>query len=331
MKADLKNRYLTATSLGQICLSAGLASVLTFLGPQTGTAQTIDCNAPVGPVAQIICGDPLLTDLDLDMGDAFREMVRASPRSERPTVLRSQRDWLDQRSNCLGQIDISECIRRETEGRISDLSQGLADPSAAEPLGPREEVKQAPLPTITRGGQPPSDRVSSGSGLLPPRLRDSAAPKPGAETAPLTGPRLTTQGTETANMPPLAQPPGQGSVAPQEAPAPLNSADSQALAEFLSASVWRAEIASGIRPGTIFMFYSNGLLITADCVEAYRIGTWRIEGNGLRIEEGSGRSMTAEVLESGDGYVRLKLTERRENREFDIVFRTARGPFACTS
>ncbi|VAV99925.1 hypothetical protein MNBD_ALPHA04-581 [hydrothermal vent metagenome] len=308
-----------------------LASVLAMAGlvMAVGTgvqAQTVDCTIPSGPVARVICADPDLIELDLDMGDAFRELIRSVPRDMRPSILRTQRDWLIQRNSCLGLGDVGECLRAEMELRITDLSQRLAgsvgvdapfarvgpttEPTA-EPQGPREAVEQTPLPDSF--GPAGNQKVISGP--VPPRI--------GGATPPARLPA-----TPPAPPPPAA---GDDETAPPESSAPLDDADAAAIAKFMSAGIWRAEIASGVRPGTIYMFHSNGLLLTADCVEAYRIGSWRVEGSGLRLEDGSGRKMTAEIVDRGSGYVRLKLTGARKNRVLDLVFRPARGPFACTS
>lgn len=331
------------SSGGFALVLVGAILVMAFAAGARG--QTVDCAVPSGPVAQVICSDPDLVALDLDMGDAFRELIRSTPRIERPSVLRAQRDWLVQRNSCLGLGNVGECLRAEIELRITDLSQGLAgtvgaeppaagiEPSpapAAEPQGPREALEQAPL--ADPATDEPSDPVS---GPVPPRIGGATTPAGPPATPP--GGQADRQDvardqTEAVKPPPLARPAAGGDeTAPPDGPTPLDDADATAIAKFLSASIWRAEIASGIRPGTIYMFHSNGLLLTADCVEAYRIGSWRVEGTGLRLEDGSGRKMTAEIVDSGSGYIRLKMTERRDSRVLDLVFRPARGPFACTS
>jgi len=350
--ANRKRKPATAPTLGQrfaLCVYASVLPVLAIGLAGPASSQTVDCAYPLGPVAQTICNDPELTELDLDIGDAFRELIRATPRAERPVELRSQRDWLIQRNTCLGEVDVRGCLRAEIEFRLTDLSQGLASSinadepfgralpatePAAEPQGPRETIDSVELDPPP--GSPPEagDPSGTNTGPLPPRVGGTTPPAspPGEDR---TSPDIASGDTEPG-QPGVAQPPvidddPEPPKALEPAPAPLNDADAQEIAKFLSSRVWRAEIASGIRPGTIYMFHANGLLLTADCVEAYRIGSWQMEGAGLKLKDGAGRNLTAEIIDRGNSYVRLKLTENRSNKVLDLVFRPARSPFACTA
>lgn len=375
--------------------NALLFAIFCSFSPQLITqavAQVDACDRPSGPVGQIICDDPDLADLNLSMGDAFREHIRTSPRSQRREILRSQRDWLRVRNGCLTSNNRRECLRIEIESRITDLSQGLAgsvntrrdfeqpgdtqlgfdddtgfegntefdtrvnpaplgnaqpplaDPFAAQgttvPQGARDLVRQKTLPTIEgansndqpAGGAPGSPR----SLPLPPRV---GGPQP--QVGDIVGGPRPLQGVGTSGPAPAVPSTAPSAVKPSAPGASETATDAKAtkdsgkppeeIIEFLSGSVWRAEIASGIRPGTIFIFQANGILVTADCVEAYNIGKWRVESKGLRLEDGSKRDLFGEIIESGPGFVRLKLTPKGKTQSLDIVFRAARGPFACTS
>lgn len=353
MIVGIRRRY-TGSARPSSRPSAGFVyvviSAFLTIGSASGTyAQTVDCAAPSGPVAQIICGDADLIALDLDIGDAFRDLIRSTPRANRPAVLRSQRDWLIQRNSCLGAGNVNQCLRAEIEYRLTDLSEGLATSvgadqpfgragpatePAAVPQGPREIIDTVELPDSAGPAQNGDAPTAPTPSPVPPRI---------GGTPPLAVPPLvdapTADGASgegapgqagAVRRPQILPRPGDAGTAPPVSPAPENDADAQEIAGFLSANIWRAEIASGIRPGTIYIFHANGQWLTADCVEAYRIGSWRIEGDGLRLEDGSGRELTAKIVDRGKGYVRLKFTERQGNRVLDLVFRPARGPFACT-
>lgn len=336
-----------------LCLYAATVPIMALGLAAGANAQTVNCAAPLGPVAQTICGDPELVELDLDIGDAFRELIRTTPRAERRSVLRSQRDWLIERNGCLGEVNVRACLRAEFEYRLTDISQGLASSvaedrpfgragqatePAAEPQGPREIIDSVQLPEPPQSPPGNEDPAQPPASPVPPRIGEATLPDAPPEPA-ARSPEIApgdTQADQPGNdrQPPPAPTPTpevvEDQTPPPANPAPLDDADAQEIAKFLSSRVWRAEIASGVRPGTIYMFHANGLLLTADCVEAYRIGTWSIEGSGLRLKDGAGRNMAAEIVDRGNGYVRLKLTEARGNKVLDLVFRAARGPFACT-
>lgn len=299
-----------ATALG-ICVAMSVAPA---------SAQAIDCFNVEGPVADIICSDADLQALDEAMGDAFRQVVRSTPRSERPGLLRSQRDWIAERNNCLGAANVPECIRSWTERRISNLSEGLAGTAGTVPGGADPEIESRPLDTLP------------GSAPAPAAQRPLQQPLPSPTPQAGTLPQRTLPGTAVTPLPASPAAPGTAPpVATTQAPPPVpDDPDAKRIAEYLSSSVWRAEIASGIRPGTIFLFFANGSLVTADCVAAYDIGSWRIEGSEVRLEDGRRKQSVAEIIEADRQFVRMTLTERGTGKEISLVLRPARGPFACS-
>lgn len=309
----------------------GLA-VCAFAGAAPVHAQVVDCADPLGPMAQTVCEDPELRALDEEMGDAFREVVRSTPREDRPVLLRSQRDWLEIRNRCLADADIRQCVSLATRRRIAELGGDAGSAFAAgRPVPPRGEVRQEelePLPPTQSQSEP---QVRSGPEMSGPAGPDVAGPMPPRVAEPAPPAQLDDPAPAVGEPPAPAQPPMADRPVPESPPPPTEgSVDARQFSEYLSASVWRAEIASGVRPGTIYLFHASGSLVIADCVEAYGIGSWRMEGSEIRIADGNSREWTAEIVEADANFVRLRLTERGTGKERTLILRPARGPFACT-
>jgi len=84
-------------------------------------AASFDCSQPgLDAVAKAICADVGLSQLDADMGAAYRQLFFLTGTS----ALASQRKWLKLRSHCGSQVP---CLQKRTEMRLAALRAELAE------------------------------------------------------------------------------------------------------------------------------------------------------------------------------------------------------------
>ena len=308
-------------------------------------AQGAACLNPRGVVQQTICLDPQLADLSQEMRQAVRVVIRALPRSLRPQMLRDQRDWSLTRNRCARAQDPRQCLRIVYEDRIAELGETLAGPvGGARP----------------RRGQPSidpdfSNRVLARPPQPAPRTTDRTAIRAPVEQRrlPQLAPQPTGPGQEPAVVTTTPEQPATQAPAPVEPAAPPETQVTRAapetsdddkeassepgerpagkIADTLSSGVWRAEITSGIRPGTIYIFHRNGVLLTADCVQAYRLGSWKIASNGeVVLASGQGKALRGRVIKLRDRFVRMQIKKKSGAILRTLVLRPAANPFDCT-
>lgn len=347
-------------------ITGGAAVVATALAVTVGDvrAQNTDCNV-IGPAANAVCNNPELVELSHDLLDALRELIRVSDVETRPQVIGNHRAWSISLDRCLGGQGTYECLYQAYEQRIAEVNSALTnqvgsfDPSAPD----RAPVEQETLPPppgasastiIGNDAAAPPDgapAAGAGAGAPPPAPNDTvaavppetpaapeapdgageAAPEEPASIAAATGAEAASDGAgaDTAN----ADNAGEGEVGEFRSaatePAAAPEIDQSGPAGILTSTIWKAEIASGIRPGTIFVFHRDGALVTADCVESYKLGSWQIADDGnLVMKSGGGVDQNAEIVSIQNNFVRLQIAG--ENRGSALVLRPAIAPFSCS-
>jgi uncharacterized protein len=284
-------------------------------------AQGADCRA-IGPAANVICSDPVLAGLNAELSNAFRGVVESSQRELRPSLIRQQSEWSGGLGQCLSGADPRECLRQAYEARIAEMDGNAAVGNAG--LGSeggfagqipveRAELPPPPPPSGTDGATAPSEAAEIAAAPGTAGSGTAAANNSGAGS----NAGGTNAGADVGEFRSAAT--GSAAVAP----------DGSDTAAILTSTVWKAEVASGIRPGTIFIFQDDGALVTADCVESYRLGTWKLGDDGTLALTGAGTAgESAQIVSIRDRFVRLNLGSAG-NLASALVLRPALAPFSC--
>ncbi|MHA1522828.1 MAG: hypothetical protein ACTSY1_00320 [Alphaproteobacteria bacterium] len=349
---------------GKIAVGAVFAMGVWGLAAHPAVAQSAECLNPRGLVQLTVCRDGALADLSQELRQSLRVVMRSIPRRARPQLLRDQRDWSLQRNRCARSQDIRECLRAAYEDRIADLGQALAGTVGGGQVPPAQRRYETVFPNrnivrapgdLTQPPQPGADATFDATNGIARRAPVRQQPLPrlqnppvGSQTnaesrvaspavaVPNPAPVARKVEPEEAGPPAIAQPqvPSDTQVAlaqPQEADAPdAPDGPSGDIAATLSAGVWRAEITSGIRPGTIYVFHRNGVLLTADCVQAYKLGSWKVAGNGeIVMAMRQGQALRGRVIKMRDRFVRMQIKKKSGAILRTLVLRPAVNPFDC--
>lgn len=84
--------------------------------------SSFDClKVEAGSIADRVCRDPALAQLDRQLADVFTAALQKA-RNERPLTLRAeQRGWIKGRDDCWKSSDIGACVTQIYERRIAEL------------------------------------------------------------------------------------------------------------------------------------------------------------------------------------------------------------------
>ncbi|MGY4368450.1 uncharacterized protein ACVW1A_004515 [Bradyrhizobium sp. LB1.3] len=99
--------------------------------PQVG--PSFDCRMATSSIERAICGDAVLSDWDLRMGQQYQQALRLRKVADRQSLIESQRSWIQQRNMGCGAVAgnaVWSCVLEATKQRIAVLSE-------APPLKPR--------------------------------------------------------------------------------------------------------------------------------------------------------------------------------------------------
>lgn len=102
--------------------------------PARGTSADADCAEPVNAVKQLICADPLLSDLNHRTKTAYRQAL-ARPGADRAALLSARKNWKVARDGCAYNTDVRGCVLAAYQpagfGQLtSQFYNQLASPSA---------------------------------------------------------------------------------------------------------------------------------------------------------------------------------------------------------
>jgi hypothetical protein len=98
----------------------------------------------------------------------------------------------------------------------------------------------------------------------------------------------------------------------------------------LFSRIWRVTRAPTPPPsGTIYIFLPSGTLLETSCVETYRIATWTLEKDGLRVAEDRRLAFTAKIEELTNTSLRLQRRLARGNATEELSLTAVEGEFVC--
>ncbi|WP_197521024.1 lysozyme inhibitor LprI family protein [Bradyrhizobium icense] len=134
-------------------------------------------------IERAICGDAVLSEWDLRMGQQYQQALRLRKPADRQSLIDSQRSWIQQRNTGCGAVAgnaVWSCVLEATKQRIAALSE--APPLS---LDPTPTTSPSPLPKSQARAQ-----------NAPPVTSPAAAPKTSDATlAPKPNPPESTSGT----------------------------------------------------------------------------------------------------------------------------------------
>ncbi len=92
---------------------------LLFAGFEAQAQASFDCNLAATRVEKTICADAVLSKLDRQMADAFKNARRSASKSKSASILADQRSWIAQRNSCGSD---RRCLLGSMQSRIADLN-----------------------------------------------------------------------------------------------------------------------------------------------------------------------------------------------------------------
>ena len=132
--------------------------------PQVGPSY--DCRMATASIERAICGDAVLSEWDLRMGQQYQQALRLRKGGDRQTLVESQRSWIQQRNTGCGAAAgnaVWTCVLETTKQRIAVLSEASplsldpmprASPSPQMPVQPRTQSTPAPASSLNVSGAP---------------------------------------------------------------------------------------------------------------------------------------------------------------------------------
>ncbi|WP_315769101.1 MULTISPECIES: lysozyme inhibitor LprI family protein [unclassified Bradyrhizobium] len=149
--------------------------------PQIG--PSFDCRMATASIERAICGDAVLSEWDLRMGQQYQQALRLRKSADRQSLIDSQRSWIQQRNTGCGAVAgnaVWSCVLEATKERIAALSE----------VPP---ISLDPTPTASPSQLPQSQARAQNA---PPVASPTVAPKSSdASSAPKPNPPESTSGT----------------------------------------------------------------------------------------------------------------------------------------
>ena len=99
------------------------------------------------------------------------------------------------------------------------------------------------------------------------------------------------------------------------------------MEELLRDRVWLDQ-SSGVAPGSLRAFLSDGTLVMTSCVETYRLAPWRWVSGARIVWEEDGINVNAEVIVVSEDTLGLAITLADGTTETH-TFKAARAPVVC--
>jgi uncharacterized protein len=93
--------------------------ILLLLLPTLASAAGFDCSKAKSPTEQRICADPVLTKMDLELGNAYEQVLKSTDTADAWKA--DQRAWLAERNRCAGD---NGCLRQQYAERLTVLRAG---------------------------------------------------------------------------------------------------------------------------------------------------------------------------------------------------------------
>lgn len=93
-----------------------------FSLPALAEGPSFECgNAEKGSVEEIICSDPVLSELDVKMSSVYKEAEKKAADEKPPVLKAEQRGWIKGRDDCWKSDNEKECIKETYLYRIAEL------------------------------------------------------------------------------------------------------------------------------------------------------------------------------------------------------------------
>ena len=105
-----------------------IVSACALLFFQQALASGMDCTKAASVVEQAICADKPLYELDVQMGAAYRKLMKAAP--EQAEVKKAQRQWLKERDRCGEEFG---CLNQRYQDRLPVLHAQWIEAAAYKP------------------------------------------------------------------------------------------------------------------------------------------------------------------------------------------------------
>ncbi len=95
------------------------ASAAVEQAPPVVATPSFDCSKSPGEFEQMVCKDPALAALDVQLADTFRQALAKA--ADKDTLQATQRGWIKGRDDCWKADDKPTCVREAYIVRIVDL------------------------------------------------------------------------------------------------------------------------------------------------------------------------------------------------------------------
>ena len=92
--------------------------------PHAGSAAgpSFTCQKAVHHVEKLICADPALAALDVEMAKRYKDTLAKAPADDKPGIQIEQERWLKSRNTCAADAERPACVRSHYQARIERLS-----------------------------------------------------------------------------------------------------------------------------------------------------------------------------------------------------------------
>lgn len=98
--------------------------------PAANPGPSLDCAKPANPAQQLICGDPLMIDLNNRVRAAYEQALNRTG-TDKAALTAAQNNWATQRDACAQNADVATCVREAYQTRLIQLA--MADPATVIP------------------------------------------------------------------------------------------------------------------------------------------------------------------------------------------------------
>lgn len=98
--------------------------------PAADAGPTLDCAKPANSAQQLVCGDPLMIDLDNRVRDGYQQALNRTG-TDKAALTAAQNNWAAQRDACAQNADVRTCVRESYQTRLIQLA--ISDPATVIP------------------------------------------------------------------------------------------------------------------------------------------------------------------------------------------------------
>ncbi|MCU7251981.1 lysozyme inhibitor LprI family protein [Pseudomonas koreensis] len=113
-------------------------SVITLVFAQLAPAAGMDCSKAASVVEDTICAQKPLYELDVQMGSAYRKLMKATPLTQ-TELKKTQRQWLKTRNECADDVN---CLSQQYQERLQILHMQWVEAVAYQPDHIDKQVMQ---------------------------------------------------------------------------------------------------------------------------------------------------------------------------------------------